>query len=71
MRNGKVVLLRDELQKKLDQEQEIWHWTPWLRTRVEVIDGVLEELECLVRDSIESFPDGLFDGKSKTITDYS
>ncbi|CAB3252829.1 unnamed protein product [Arctia plantaginis] len=61
MRNGKVVLTRDNLLKKIDEEQDTWHWKPWLRTRVEVVDGVLQELECLVRDSIESFPDGLFD----------
>lgn len=62
-RNGEIVLMHEELMKKLDEEQEAWHWKPWLRTRLEVVDGILRELECLTRDSIESFPDGLFDGE--------
>ncbi|XP_075990861.1 sodium/potassium/calcium exchanger 3-like [Anticarsia gemmatalis] len=60
-RNGEVVYMREDLMRKLDEEQETWHWTPWLRTRLEVVDGVLRELECLTRDSIDSFPPGLFD----------
>lgn len=50
--------------RKLDEEHMTWHWTPWLRTRLEVTeDGILREVECLSRDSINSFPDGLFDGE--------
>lgn len=63
-RNGKVVFMNEELMKKLDDEQETWHWTPWLRTRLEITeDGIAREAGCSPGDSIESFPDGIFNGK--------
>ncbi|KOB75506.1 Uncharacterized protein OBRU01_07618 [Operophtera brumata] len=47
------------LLRRLNKEREEWHWTPWQRTRVEYLDNVAREL--VTRDSIESFPDGIFD----------
>lgn len=49
--------------KKLDDEHETWHWTPWLRTRLEFSeDGFVREA-CAPGDSIDSFPDSIFTGK--------
>lgn len=59
--NGKTILMPEDLLRRLDKEQEVWHWTPWQRTRVEYVDNVAREL--VTRDSIESFPDGIFDGE--------
>ncbi|XP_047040247.1 sodium/potassium/calcium exchanger 3-like [Helicoverpa zea] len=61
-RNGKIVFVHEELMKKLDSEHETWHWTPWLRTRLEITDeGIAREIDCVTGDSIDSFPDGIFD----------
>ncbi|XP_026730180.1 sodium/potassium/calcium exchanger 4-like [Trichoplusia ni] len=60
-RNGKIVYMDEDLVRKLDEEHSTWHWTPWLRTRLEISDGVAREMQCFARDSIDSFPDGLFD----------
>lgn len=66
-RNGKIVYMDEDLVRKLDEEHSTWHWTPWLRTRLEISDGVAREMQCFARDSIDSFPDGLFDGN---VTNY-
>ncbi|KAF9406652.1 hypothetical protein HW555_013047 [Spodoptera exigua] len=60
-RNGKIVLMSEELIKKIQNEQSTWHWTPWLRTRVEVNEDGIAQQTCPGGDSIESFPDSLFD----------
>lgn len=60
-RNGEIVLMHEQLMRKIKEEQEAWHWKPWLRTRLEVVDGVLQELECLNRDSVDSFPESVFE----------
>ncbi|KAJ8737561.1 hypothetical protein PYW08_000156 [Mythimna loreyi] len=60
-RNGRIVFIEDELLKKLDEEQETWHWTPWLRTRLEFSeDGFARQANCGPEDSINSFPDSIF-----------
>ncbi|XP_072930490.1 sodium/potassium/calcium exchanger 5-like [Epargyreus clarus] len=59
--NGQVVFVSEELMAKLTEESETWHWTPWLRTRTVVEDNIMRELVRSERDSIDSFPDGLFD----------
>ncbi|KAG6461320.1 hypothetical protein O3G_MSEX012556 [Manduca sexta] len=59
-RNGKTLLMKEALMSKLEEEQSKWHWTPWIRTRIEVLDNVIREIDCLARDSIDSFPDGIF-----------
>ena len=49
--------------RKLDEEHVTWHWTPWLRTRLEYTDdGIAREAQCPAGDSIESFPDSIFTG---------
>ncbi|KAJ0183891.1 hypothetical protein K1T71_000314 [Dendrolimus kikuchii] len=59
-RSGREVFISSDLMKKLAEQEEIWHHKPWLRTRIEIIDNIVREISCLARDSIESFPDGLF-----------
>ncbi|XP_063373809.1 sodium/potassium/calcium exchanger 3-like [Cydia amplana] len=60
-KNGDIVYMKEELSRKLAEERDVWHWTPWMRTRTELYDNVLAESECVDGNSIESFPDGLFD----------
>lgn len=52
--------MNEELLKKLDDEHETWHWTPWLRTRLEFSEDGLVREACAPGDSIESFPDSIF-----------
>ncbi|XP_048005163.1 sodium/potassium/calcium exchanger 3-like isoform X2 [Leguminivora glycinivorella] len=52
--------MKEELSRKLGEEREVWHWTPWMRTRTELYDNVLTESSCVDGNSIESFPYGLF-----------
>lgn len=59
-KSGRTVYMPESLLNKLNEEQETWHWTPWLRTRVEYVDNIAREM--VARDSIESFPDGIFTG---------
>ncbi|XP_035433907.2 sodium/potassium/calcium exchanger 4-like [Spodoptera frugiperda] len=59
-RNGKIVLVSEELKKKLEHEHSTWHWTPWLRTRVEINEDGVAQQTCPAGDSIESFPDSIF-----------
>lgn len=61
-RNGEVVYMREELARKLEEERETWHWTPWMRTRIDISDNVLREADCVEANSIESFPEGPFTG---------
>lgn len=61
-RNGKIVLVSEELKKKLEHEHSTWHWTPWLRTRVEINEDGVAQQTCPAGDSIESFPDSIFTG---------
>lgn len=50
--------------RKLEDEWETWHWTPWLRTRTEVAENIVREIDCIGGDSIDSFPDDAFTGES-------
>ncbi|XP_073954445.1 sodium/potassium/calcium exchanger 5-like isoform X2 [Choristoneura fumiferana] len=59
-RNGEIVYMREELAHKLEEERETWHWTPWMRTRIDLSDNVLREADCVEANSIESFPEGPF-----------
>ncbi|CAK1588679.1 unnamed protein product [Parnassius mnemosyne] len=59
-KNGDTVYITEELMRKLDEEWETWHWTPWLRTRTEVLENVVREVDCIVSDSVDSFPDDIF-----------
>lgn len=59
-RNGKMMYMTEELINKLELEDTTWHWKPWLRTRIEVVDNVAHEVVCATGDSIDSFPDGIF-----------
>ncbi|CAG5007220.1 unnamed protein product [Parnassius apollo] len=58
--NGETVYITDELMRKLDEERETWHWTPWLRTRTEVFENIVRAVNCVASDSVESFPDDIF-----------
>ncbi|XP_068618467.1 sodium/potassium/calcium exchanger 5-like isoform X2 [Battus philenor] len=58
--NGETVYITEELMRKLDGELDTWHWTPWLRTRTEISQNVVKEVECIGGDSINSFPDDIF-----------
>ncbi|XP_050683299.1 sodium/potassium/calcium exchanger 3-like [Leptidea sinapis] len=60
-KNGKEVYVTRNLMYKLNEEDGTWHWTPWLRTRTALQDNVLTELACPEGNSIDSFPDGIFD----------
>lgn len=64
-KNGEKVLIEEDLMTRLEEELATWHWTPWLRTRTQVQDGVVT-VNPGTRDSVESFPDGWFTGKSIT-----
>ncbi|KAL4717500.1 hypothetical protein ACJJTC_000649 [Scirpophaga incertulas] len=58
---GQPVLIDEGLMKRLDAEQATWHWTPWLRTRTQIHDGIVLQVDCFDSgDSIDSFPDGIF-----------
>ncbi|XP_026759986.2 sodium/potassium/calcium exchanger 3-like isoform X2 [Galleria mellonella] len=59
-KNGETVYISYELMSKLSLEQETWHLKPWLRTRIEVLDGVVREVSCIDATSSENFPDGIF-----------
>ncbi|KAL0902377.1 hypothetical protein ABMA27_000262 [Loxostege sticticalis] len=60
-KHGATVLIEEQLMSKLDEEVSTWHWTPWLRTRTQVLDGVVHTVEChTAYDSVTSFPTGLF-----------
>ncbi|KAM3968438.1 sodium/potassium/calcium exchanger 5 [Aphomia sociella] len=59
-RNGETVYISNELMSKLNLEEETWHLKPWLRTRTEVVDGVVKQVECIDVSSSESFPDSIF-----------
>ncbi|XP_045542125.1 sodium/potassium/calcium exchanger 3-like [Papilio machaon] len=58
--NGETVYVTKDLMRKLEDELETWHWTPWLRTRTEVAENIIREVECISGDSIDSFPDDTF-----------
>ncbi|XP_013145025.1 PREDICTED: sodium/potassium/calcium exchanger 4-like [Papilio polytes] len=58
--NGETVYITEELMRKLEDEWETWHWTPWLRTRTEVAENIVREIDCIGGDSIDSFPDDAF-----------
>ncbi|XP_063837274.1 sodium/potassium/calcium exchanger 4-like [Ostrinia nubilalis] len=60
-KHGRTVLIEEQLMSKLDEEVATWHWTPWLRTRTQELDGVVQAVACPSSDSVESFPGGLFD----------
>ncbi|XP_041986747.1 sodium/potassium/calcium exchanger 4-like isoform X2 [Aricia agestis] len=47
--------------RKITEESEVWHWTPWLRTRTELLNNVLTEVPCFQASSSDSFPDSFFD----------
>ncbi|CAH2103823.1 unnamed protein product [Euphydryas editha] len=59
--NGEEVYITKELIHKLNEEAETWHWRPWLRTKTEVVGNIIQEVERQARDSIRSFPAGIFD----------
>lgn len=61
--NGETVYITEELRKKLEKEWETWHWTPWLRTRTEIMENLVREVDCIGSDSVDSFPDGIFTGE--------
>ncbi|XP_013179561.1 PREDICTED: sodium/potassium/calcium exchanger 3-like [Papilio xuthus] len=58
--NGETVYVTEDLMRKLEDELETWHWTPWLRTRTEVAENIVREVECITGDSIDSFPEDAF-----------
>lgn len=60
--NGEMLFMSMDLRQKLEDEEEIWHWTPWLRTRTTVLGNVVQEIACLSGDSIDSFPDSILTG---------
>ncbi|XP_045509486.1 sodium/potassium/calcium exchanger 4-like [Colias croceus] len=60
-RHGEEVFISEDLMRKLNEELETWHWTPWLRTRTVIEDNILTEVACPSGDSIDSFPDSIFD----------
>ncbi|CAK1554925.1 unnamed protein product [Leptosia nina] len=59
-KNGEEVYISEDLMRKLNNELETWHWTPWLKTRTAVLEKYVTEVNCLSGDSISSFPDGPF-----------
>lgn len=62
--NGDKVYITRELMKRLTEESETWHWRPWLRTKTEVVGNIIQEVERSSGDSVDSFPEGIFDGTS-------
>ncbi|XP_013189367.2 sodium/potassium/calcium exchanger 4 [Amyelois transitella] len=58
--NGEAVLITEDLMRKLEEEQETWHIRPWIRTKTEVLDGVVQEVTCYAIEP-NSFPEGIFD----------
>ncbi|XP_069365220.1 sodium/potassium/calcium exchanger 4-like isoform X3 [Maniola hyperantus] len=57
---GETVYITRELMNKLIEEAETWHWTPWLRTKTEMLGNIIQEVERIAQDSVEHFPDSLF-----------
>ncbi|XP_049884653.1 sodium/potassium/calcium exchanger 4-like [Pectinophora gossypiella] len=58
-KNGDTVYMSEELMRKLNDELETWHWTPWLRTRTAVQNNQVQE-ECAAENSVDSFPESIF-----------
>lgn len=61
-KNGEELFITRDLMKKLNAESDTWHWTPWLRTRTEIYDNVVKEVDCAEASSVDSFPDSIFTG---------
>ncbi|GBP94420.1 hypothetical protein EVAR_68205_1 [Eumeta japonica] len=67
---GQVVYMKENLIKKLEEEANTWHWTPWVATRTKMYDNYVVEVEC-TSDSVENFPDGWLTGASAGYNDSS
>ncbi|XP_048488409.1 sodium/potassium/calcium exchanger 3 isoform X2 [Plutella xylostella] len=60
-RHGLQVSISRELLLRIESQDQDWHFLPWMRIRTTVVNDTVTEVSCLSGDSIDSFPDGLFD----------
>ncbi|XP_053624242.1 sodium/potassium/calcium exchanger 3-like isoform X2 [Plodia interpunctella] len=58
--NGEDVLISMELMRRLEEERETWHVRPWIRTKTEVLEGIVHEVTCYAIEP-NSFPQSPFD----------
>ncbi|XP_022121468.1 sodium/potassium/calcium exchanger 4 [Pieris rapae] len=60
-KNGDVEYISEDLMRRLDEEAVNWHWTPWIRTRTQVVEKYVTDVTCFSENSVDSFPPGIFD----------